>query len=92
MAGSPGRSPGRTRMVLSPSFNSSSSTPANDVPSSWSHGQPNPATGPGNAFPSATTLPGYYMALGWKPIEDVEYLGKMRTVMAFDFPGNLQGE
>jgi predicted N-acetyltransferase YhbS len=41
---------------------------------------------------STTKLPAYYMALGWKPIEQVEYLGKMRTVMAFDFPGNVQGE
>ncbi|MCP3477492.1 GNAT family N-acetyltransferase [Bradyrhizobium sp. CCGUVB1N3] len=29
------------------------------------------------------TLPAYYAALGWKPIEELEYLGKMRTVMAF---------
>jgi predicted N-acetyltransferase YhbS len=35
---------------------------------------------------SATTLPAYYMALGWKTIEEIEYLGKMRAVMAFDFP------
>ena len=33
---------------------------------------------------SATTLPAYYAALGWKWIEEVEYLGKMRAVMAFD--------
>ncbi len=32
------------------------------------------------------TLPGYYAALGWIPVEDVEYLGKMRTIMAFDLP------
>ena len=37
---------------------------------------------------STTTLPAYYMALGWKPIEQVEYLGKMRMVMAFDFSEN----
>jgi predicted N-acetyltransferase YhbS len=30
------------------------------------------------------TLTGYYSALGWKPIEQVEYLGKPRTIMAFD--------
>jgi len=35
---------------------------------------------------AATTLPAYYSALGWKTIEKVEYLGKMRAVMAFDFP------
>jgi GNAT superfamily N-acetyltransferase len=34
---------------------------------------------------ASTTLPAYYTALGWKPIEEVEYLGKLRTVMAFDF-------
>lgn len=33
---------------------------------------------------AATTLPAYYTALGWKTIEQVEYLGKMRAVMAFD--------
>jgi hypothetical protein len=32
------------------------------------------------------TLPEYYSALGWKPIEQVEYLGKPRTIMAFDAP------
>jgi GNAT superfamily N-acetyltransferase len=32
------------------------------------------------------TLPAYYAALGWKPIEEVEYLGKMRTIMVFDLP------
>jgi predicted N-acetyltransferase YhbS len=32
------------------------------------------------------TLPTYYAAQGWKPIEEVEYLGKMRTVMAIDLP------
>jgi predicted N-acetyltransferase YhbS len=32
------------------------------------------------------TLPAYYAALGWKPIEEVEYLGSSRTVMAFDLP------
>ena len=31
-----------------------------------------------------TTLPAYYTALGWKTIEETEYLGKMRAVMAFD--------
>jgi predicted N-acetyltransferase YhbS len=33
---------------------------------------------------SATALPAYYTALGWKTIEEVEYLGKRRAVMAFD--------
>ncbi len=33
---------------------------------------------------AATTLPAYYAALGWKRIEEVGYLGKMRAVMAFD--------
>jgi len=33
---------------------------------------------------AASRLPAYYAALGWKPIEDTEYLGKIRTVMAFD--------
>ncbi|NEW92038.1 GNAT family N-acetyltransferase [Rhodopseudomonas sp. BR0M22] len=32
------------------------------------------------------TLPTYYAALGWKPIEEVEYLGRMRTVMAIELP------
>ena len=32
------------------------------------------------------TLPAYYAALGWKPIEEVEYLGKSRTIMARDLP------
>lgn len=32
------------------------------------------------------TLPAYYAAIGWKPIEQIEYLGKLRTVMAFDLP------
>jgi predicted N-acetyltransferase YhbS len=36
---------------------------------------------------AATTLPAYYAALGWKTIEETEYLGKLRAVMAFDFPG-----
>ena len=30
------------------------------------------------------TLPSYYALLGWKQIEESEYLGKVRTVMAFD--------
>jgi GNAT superfamily N-acetyltransferase len=34
---------------------------------------------------AASRLPAYYASLGWKPIEDVEYLGKMRTIMVFDF-------
>jgi predicted N-acetyltransferase YhbS len=36
---------------------------------------------------SATPLPAYYAALGWKTIEETEYLGKMRAVMAFDLQG-----
>jgi predicted N-acetyltransferase YhbS len=36
---------------------------------------------------AATTLPAYYTALGWKTIEETEYLGKMRAVMAFDLRG-----
>jgi predicted N-acetyltransferase YhbS len=36
---------------------------------------------------SATPLPAYYTALGWKTIEEIEYLGKLRAVMAFDLPG-----
>ncbi|MGO4713394.1 GNAT family N-acetyltransferase [Bradyrhizobium sp. 2TAF24] len=32
------------------------------------------------------TLPSYYARLGWKPIEDVSYLGKLRTVMVFEMP------
>ncbi|MFL9503339.1 GNAT family N-acetyltransferase [Rhodopseudomonas palustris] len=32
------------------------------------------------------TLPTYYAALGWKPIEEVEYFGRMRTVMAIELP------
>jgi predicted N-acetyltransferase YhbS len=34
---------------------------------------------------AAATLPAYYAALGWRTIEEVEYLGKRRAVMAFDF-------
>jgi GNAT superfamily N-acetyltransferase len=41
---------------------------------------------------SSTSLPAYSTALGWKPIESVEYLGKMRAVMAFDFPTSARGE
>jgi hypothetical protein len=29
-------------------------------------------------------VPSYYALLGWKQIEEIEYLGKVRTVMAFD--------
>lgn len=32
------------------------------------------------------TLPAYYASLGWRPIEKVEYLGNMRTIMAFELP------
>lgn len=31
-------------------------------------------------------LPAYYASLGWRPIEEVEYLGKMRTIMTFELP------
>ncbi|MGJ4927457.1 GNAT family N-acetyltransferase [Bradyrhizobium sp. HKCCYLRH3095] len=30
------------------------------------------------------TLPAYYRSHGWSALEEVEYLGKKRTVMAFD--------
>ncbi|MCK1652372.1 GNAT family N-acetyltransferase [Bradyrhizobium sp. 149] len=30
------------------------------------------------------TLPSYYASRGWQAIEQLEYLGKTRTVMAFD--------
>jgi predicted N-acetyltransferase YhbS len=40
---------------------------------------------------ASTTLPAYYAALGWKTIEQVEYLGKLRAVMAFDFPASRNG-
>ena len=36
---------------------------------------------------AATTLPAYYTALGWKTLEETEYLGKTRAVMAFDLQG-----
>jgi predicted N-acetyltransferase YhbS len=29
-------------------------------------------------------LPSYYRGLGWTALEEVEYLGKRRTIMAFD--------
>jgi hypothetical protein len=29
------------------------------------------------------TLPAYYASLGWRAIEEVEYLGKLRTIMTF---------
>ena len=32
------------------------------------------------------TLPAYYASLGWQAIEEVEYLGKARTIMAFELP------
>jgi len=31
-------------------------------------------------------LPNYYVSRSWRPIEEVEYLGKTRTIMAFDLP------
>jgi predicted N-acetyltransferase YhbS len=34
---------------------------------------------------AATTLPAYYAALGWRTIGEVQYLGKLRAVMVFDF-------
>jgi predicted N-acetyltransferase YhbS len=34
---------------------------------------------------ASSSLPAYYAALGWKTVEETEYLGKMRAVMAFDF-------
>jgi hypothetical protein len=34
-----------------------------------------------------TTLPAYYASLGWKTIEETEYLGKLRAVMTFDLSG-----
>ena len=34
---------------------------------------------------ASSTLPAYYAALGWRTIEEIEYLGKMRAVMVFDF-------
>ena len=30
------------------------------------------------------TLPAYYASLGWQAIEEIEYLGKMRTIMTFE--------
>jgi len=30
------------------------------------------------------TLPGYYATRGWQPVEELEYLGKMRAIMAYD--------
>ncbi|CAN7510412.1 GNAT family N-acetyltransferase [Bradyrhizobium sp. LjRoot220] len=32
------------------------------------------------------TLPSYYASRAWRPIEEVGYLGKTRTIMAFDLP------
>ncbi|MDF0498685.1 hypothetical protein [Bradyrhizobium yuanmingense] len=31
-------------------------------------------------------MPGYYAARGWQPIEELEYLGKMRVIMAYELP------
>ena len=36
---------------------------------------------------AATRLPAYYTALGWKTIEETEYLGKLRAVMVFELGG-----
>lgn len=30
------------------------------------------------------TLPAYYASRGWQPIEELEYLGKTRVIMAYD--------
>ena len=30
------------------------------------------------------TLPQFYNSLGWKPLETIEYLGKLRTVMVYE--------
>ena len=30
------------------------------------------------------TLPQFYNALGWKPLETTEYLGKLRTIMVYE--------
>ncbi|WP_342740359.1 GNAT family N-acetyltransferase [Bradyrhizobium sp. B117] len=30
------------------------------------------------------TLPGYYASRRWQPVEEVEYLGKRRVIMAYD--------
>ncbi|MBR0957656.1 GNAT family N-acetyltransferase [Bradyrhizobium japonicum] len=32
------------------------------------------------------TLPGYYASRGWQPIEELEYLGKTRVIMAYELP------
>lgn len=32
------------------------------------------------------TLPAYYRALGWEDVEDVAYLGRMRTIMRLALP------
>jgi predicted N-acetyltransferase YhbS len=32
------------------------------------------------------TLPSYYASRSWRTIEEVDYLGKLRTIMAFDLP------
>jgi len=30
------------------------------------------------------TLPQFYNSLGWKPLETIEYLGKLRSVMVYE--------
>ena len=32
------------------------------------------------------TLPGYYASRRWRPIEELEYLGRMRVITAYDLP------
>ncbi|MDF0518246.1 GNAT family N-acetyltransferase [Bradyrhizobium yuanmingense] len=32
------------------------------------------------------TLPGYYASRGWQAVEELEYLGKTRVVMAYELP------
>jgi predicted N-acetyltransferase YhbS len=33
------------------------------------------------------TLPGYYASLGWRTLETVDYMGKLRSIMMFDVAG-----
>lgn len=40
---------------------------------------------------AATSLPAYYAALGWRTLEETEYLGKPRAVMAFDIQQRPSG-
>ena len=36
---------------------------------------------------TSDTLPRYYASLGWRTLETVEYIGKLRTIMMFDVAG-----